>query len=364
MKRRLGAALAAVLALLTAAPTTAAHAGPALAAKPTPDCPLDQILQPTCPGRALFGGWSKGYATGSFRSVVEAADQRYGRPMDVVHMYHAPANSPVPFGDDKFGQAEKHFTVNEGRIVLANFKPGGNDFGATASGANDATIRAAARNIKAVGPHKVMVALQHEPENDISGGTSCPVKAGNPDGNTPQAYRAMWRRTRALFDEEGATNVVWVMNYMSLAKWDCLIDELWPGDDLVDWVAYDPYSLDGGTAEITRFADLLAAQSDANHNYADKPLMLAEYGVHIRPDTTDDARRESARATARSYYNNVAALLDAQTVKNLKALVVFDSKTGANAVNFGVGVDAWGAEDPQEQAAFNRLAANPAFLTR
>jgi hypothetical protein len=57
------------------------------------------------------------------------------------------------------------------------------------------------------------------------------------------------------------------------------------------------------------------------------------------------------------------ALLRNRTIPNLKALVVFDSKTGTNNTNFGVGVDAWGTDDPAEQAAFNRLAASPAFLS-
>jgi hypothetical protein len=166
-----------------------------------------------------------------------------------------------------------------------------------------------------------------------------------------------------VFDAEGVTNVVWVMTYMSLPRWDCLVGDLWPGDDLIDWLAYDPYSADGSTRSVTRFANVLAAKSDPTHHFTDKPLMLGEYGVNIKPRSTDGTVRAAARQRAHAYYDNMAALLHNRTIPNLKALVVFDSKTGTNNTNFGVGVDAWGTDDPAEQAAFNRLAASPAFLS-
>jgi hypothetical protein len=384
MRRRHGLALVTVATVLATGLTASASASVSAGTGPVADaaavtvaaCGTDEILRPTCPGRALFGGWSKGYTTGTFQKVVGEADLRYRRRMDLVHMYHAPDGpAPVPFGDDKFGRGERQFTLDEGRIVVANYKPGvpGDqsykpDFAATARGDHDEWIRVAARNIKAMGSHKVMLALQHEPENDIGGGTECTVKAGNRATNTPETYRAMWRRTRQVFDAEGVTNVVWVMNYMSLPRWDCLVTEVWPGDDLVDWVAYDPYSTDGGTTEVTRFAESLAAKTDASHGFVGKPYMLAEYGVIAKPTTREEAElgieasREASRVKARAFYGNLEQLLGGQVIPNLKALVVFDSQTGTNGLNSGVGVDAWGAADPAEQEAFNRLAANPAFL--
>jgi hypothetical protein len=367
MRRHHGIGLVAAVTVLATGLTGAAFAGTRPVDAPSttasPACPLDQILRPTCPGQALFGGWAKGYTAGTFQSQVEATEQRYGRRLDVVHSYHAPGNSSIPFGTDKWGVGERHFTQDEGRVVLANFKPGP-DFAAAAAGDYDDVIRAAARNIKAVGPHKVMLALYHEPENDISGGTDCTGLRGDVPGNTPAAYRAMWRHARDVFDMEGVDNVVWVMNYISLPQWDCLVDEVWPGDDLVDWVAYDPYSIDGTISRVTRFADLLTAHSAASahpgldypatHRYTDKPWMLAEYGVQVKAKD---------QAKARVFYDDLGALLDARTVGNLRALLVFDSQSGANAINLGVGVDPAGVPDPDEQAAFNRLAENPAFAT-
>lgn len=364
MKRRHGILLTIFATVLA---TTAAGISSA-ATEPTDTCPLSPILQP-CEGRALFGGWAKGYTTGSFQKAIDEAGSRYKRRLDIVHAYHAPDGpSPIPFGKDKYGDGERHFAA-EGRIVLANFKPGAlvrkpgdppyaPDFTATATGSHDASIRQAAENIKALGDHKVMLALHHEPEAVVDGGTTCETRqlSANPR-NTPQAYRDMWRHTRAVFDDVGVTNVVWVMNYMSYSRWDCLVGELWPGNDLVDWIAYDPYSTDGTATTVTRFAAELTKRLPAN----DKPLMLAEYGARIGAKNAAEPARQLAREKSRAFYDNLGTLLDQRTVPRLQALVVFDSTVSSDG-NFGVGQDTWGLPDPAEQEAFNRLAAHPAFL--
>ena len=51
----------------------------------------------------------------------------------------------------------------------------------------------------------------------------------------------MWHNVRARFDALGVTNVVWVMNYMGWKDWNCVVKDLWPGNDYVDWVMWDPY---------------------------------------------------------------------------------------------------------------------------
>jgi hypothetical protein len=168
-------------------------------------------------------------------------------------------------------------------------------------------------------------------------------------GNTPDSYRAMWRHTRDVFNAKGVTNVVWVMNYMGFQNWDCMVKDLWPGNDLVDWVAYDPYSADGSVTTVTRFPNVLKQNTDKDRQFLAKPYLLAEYGV-----------RSCDPAETHAYYDNLRRLVDARTVPNLRGLVVFDS-AGANkdAVDYRVGYDRARRPDPAEQASFNRLAADP-----
>ena len=32
------------------------------------------------------------------------------------------------------------------------------------------------------------------------------------------------------------------MNYMGFTGWSSIVDRLYPGNDLVDWISYDPYA--------------------------------------------------------------------------------------------------------------------------
>ena len=50
----------------------------------------------------------------------------------------------------------------------------------------------------------------------------------------------MWHNVRHRFDALGVTNVVWVMNYTGYVTGQCLTKDLWPGNDYVDWVMWDP----------------------------------------------------------------------------------------------------------------------------
>ena len=89
----------------------------------------------------------------------------------------------------------------------------------------------------------------------------------------------MWRNVRARFDALGVENVVWVMNYMGYPTWDCVVEDLWPGNDYVDWVMWNPYPRNTSwTLRIGHFYDLLTAKSDAEHDFLSKPWGLGEFG--------------------------------------------------------------------------------------
>src|SRR5207245_8574149 len=105
----------------------------------------------------------------------------------------------------------------------------------SANGSNgtvNAGIDTFANSVKALNK-KVFITIHHEPENDVSGGGSgCSglVYAGS--SGTPYDYRAMWQNVRNRFDNIGATNVVWVMDYMNYPRWACLVNDLYPGYNL------------------------------------------------------------------------------------------------------------------------------------
>lgn len=286
--------------------------------------------------------------------------QRYGRDIPLRHNYHAPRKGKhnLPFDPAMpDGTAERRF-AQAGGIVLANWKPDLDWSKATGSDQGvDARIRTTARNIKAVGPHKVMLVLHHEPENDVklpAGTGPCPSYRGTVRSNTPANYRAMWANVQKIFRAEGATNVVWVMNYMGFARWDCLVKDLWPENPhtgtRVDWIAFDLYSHGTSWNEtIGRFYNWLGANQDPSHPFGSKPYMLGEFGA----GTTD-------QAFVYGWYDQAKQALDAGTFPNLRAYVVFDACREVDLrTNHARGAGCSGALDPTEQEHFNRFVQHP-----
>jgi hypothetical protein len=268
--------------------------------------------------------------------------------MDIFHDYH-PAGS-LPLNND-----EIYFAKRSNTYIYVNWKPASN--WADAGGGNatvNADIDKAAANIKAIAPNKIFLTIWHEPENDVSGGTSCAVKPGS--AGTPAQYRAMWQNVENRFNADGVTNVVYVMNYMGYYKWDCLIPEMWPGNNLVDWVTFDVYSSgDSSTVSNTigRLYNLLETDNSSTTNFESKPWGAAEWGDC---NTTDQAH-------VYQYYQQLKNALDGNAYPRLKMYMVYDD----NGNNAGMGClteySKAGIYDPTEQAGYNMFADDPIFTS-
>jgi len=362
-----------------AATSSVSHASETSDTSSTGTCALSAILEP-CDNFVLFGARVMGYGDGTWQNQTLDADSRYGRQVDVVHNYHAPDSVPVPLVHNankpkSIGMQEEYFATH-GRILFLNFRAG-NDWNEVANTANkDDIIDAAAENvarIKGSAKYKVMLTLFHEPEDDATSGGDDPDGDGNPGGsgcaeykgdskypgNTPENYRKMWHKVQDRFKEKGADNVVWVMTYQALEKWDCLTKAMWPGDDRVDWVGYDPYTRrpSGGLGDVTRFAQHLINSSDATHHFTDKPWILTEYGSVC----------EGNSQPAADFYDQVRGLIDAGTYPKLKGLLMFDVLNARSDYRTYYAcppsIDEPAPVDEDEQKAFNRLAQDELMFT-
>lgn len=140
-----------------------------------------------------------------------------------------------------------------------------------AAGAQDARIRALAAQVRAL-QAPLFLTFQHEPEYAGYG--------------TPAEYRAAWRRFVEVFRAEGVTNVVWTWivapTPFATSPTTATAEELYPGDDVVDWVGLDAYNWFGcrgsdGPQQWRSMADS-AARARAFAVAHGKRLMLAEYG--------------------------------------------------------------------------------------
>jgi hypothetical protein len=315
-------------------------------------CTLSDKLVPSC--GLLLGAWSNNHGVGSgFKARLLEHEQRIGRQVRIVHNYHSPSEPPPLTADEVF------FAARPNTIVWVNWWPAAK--WADAAGGNatvNARIAAVADSIKGVAPSKIMLTIVHEPENDVlAGSTACPVDGRRHYGTagTPADYRAMWRNVRSIFTARGSSNVVFNMNYMGyVPNWACEFKDLWPGNDLVDWVTWNPYSLNGSTETwdrtINSFYSWMSANNDATHDFLSKPWGVGEFGVGSK----------ATRAFEYQYYTDAKAAIDAGRFSRLKYYSVYDA---IGAFETRTNYDTAGVLNPTEQTKYNAFANDPLFLS-
>jgi hypothetical protein len=317
------------------APTTPASPSPG-----TGHCDLSAKLVPSC--GILFGGALDSFGGNDLYTQYTNFNAGTGEHMTIQHDYRRPGQTLSPY-DIKVADAPD-------ALLQLNWKP---SYTWSQAAGGDATVNsqidAMAQSIKSLGSNKIFLTLFHEPENDVSGGaTGCSSSIYKGNAGTPADYRAMWANVEARFTALGVTNVVWDMNYMNYSVWDCMVDDLWPGNSLVDWVFFESYSSNGygWNAATSHMYDLLSSTSDAQHDYLSKPWGIGEFGT----DATSDADQVQ-------YYRDMKTSLDDNTYPHLKLISAYDSPV--NGIDYRVAYDDQGHSDPAELASFERVAADP-----
>lgn len=286
-------------------------------------------------------------AAGDPISQFNYLESQIGHPLDIFHDYHTVGSLPLDASDI-------YYINRTSTYAYIDWKP--TVKWADADGRNvsvNAAIKLAADTVKAAAPHKIFLSVWHEPELDVSGGTTCATTSQTGAG-TPAQYRAMWQNVRSIFDAAGVTNVVWVMNYTGDQKWDCLIPQLWPGNNLVDWVTFDVYGTDQTptwSSSVGRIYNVLTTDSSAVTDFAAKPWGAAEFG------TCQMTNLEAAN----SYYASAKAAVDTNTYPRIKMYLVYDDTQ--NHAGSGCLTDRTpgGAYDGTKQAAFKQFADDPVF---
>jgi len=320
------------------------HLPPAQASN---SCTVSPILVNSC--RPWLGAAAENYpqAASGTESQVLYHEQRIGRQLDIVHTYHS-------VGQNSLTSADVYFATRPNTILLTDWNPT-NNWADIAS--QNAAIDQMATSIAAVSPAKVMVALSHEPENNVSpgGDPNCPSLAYKGTDGTVADYRNMWAYVENRFAADGVTNVVWVMDYMNDPTWQCLVNDLYPGDNLVDWILFNAYG-SGSSPNfdnvVSSFYNYLTANSDAAHDYLAHPWGIAEWGINGYTVAKEEA-----------YYDQAKTALDGNMFPNLKAYVVFDENAEGSATGNScrVGYDDNGTWDPTKASHYYAFADDPRF---
>ncbi|WP_157979679.1 CBM96 family carbohydrate-binding protein [Kribbella monticola] len=258
----------------TTKPTSTPTAGPG--------CTVSALLVPSC--GAWFGAAANPLGSESWDAALPAFESTIGRTVDIAHYYNS---SPKLFPTaDMIKRARE---PGKKRMLLLNWKPEmGRTWAQVAAGdpTVDAAIDAEAKYLKSTFPEKFFLGIHHEPEDE--------VKPAAGSGMTAKDYRAMYRHVALRLKADGVTNAVFVMNYMGTPHWgsQSWFADLYPGDDVVDWIAEDPYIFGTSKDWWTDFASAVDRKDTytypnwpgfytwATTKHPGKPIMLGEWGVN------------------------------------------------------------------------------------
>lgn len=298
-------------------------------------CPVTEIG--VCECRAWLGARASNYpsVTDEFAAQHEAHEARIGRKLDLVHSFHRVGALPIA------GAGEKKLAIRADTIMVSNWKPV-TSWG-YANGADktvNAWIDKAAATLKELAPVKVFLTVHHEPENDVG-------KFGTPD-----EYRAMWALVRERFEAAGVDNVVFVMAYMNYPRWNELVPELYPGDDVVDWVMFNGYGSKARPSyrdNVKGFLHVLEGVGDA----MSKPLGVIEWGMSAKYGLP-----------SLGYIRQATECLGEEWMAPLKAHMIFDSPGHERDGGLRVGYDAKGRMWKERQDVYNGFANHEVFSCR
>lgn len=272
------AVLVAVLALRDAS-------GPAAPAD-DPKCRPTELLEPPC--GAWFGAFVPHDKT-NLADKVRAYEENVGRRLDIVYTYH----DMSAVTDTRLeGQllTEQEQRVGEDRMLLLSWES--KWWGGTkaqqptwrriaAGDLDDSVIDVQARRVKEYGERtgkKVFLSFDLE------------MDTRTPGNGSPADYVRAYRHIHDRFRELGVDNVVWtwiITGYLDHAD---LFEQMYPGDEYVDWIGYNQYNY-----YLCHKTDWLSfAQTQyATHDWVranisdDKPLMLSEFGSASDPERPD-----------------------------------------------------------------------------
>jgi hypothetical protein len=247
-----------------------------------------------------------------------------GHHLAIFRDYHNASGKGV-IGNLPLNRTELYFVKQPNTYLDINWKPAGNWAQADGGDATvNATIRKVADSIRSVAPRKIFLTVWVEPQNDVSGGTNCQGLVGH--AGTPAQYRQMWANVENIFSAQGVTNVIWTMDYMSYPHFDCLVPQLWPGNNLVDWVLYDTYDHDNtvGTTwanTVGRFYHVLENDSSPSVDFDSKPWGLGEFNTCQNPSS----------ANTQQYFEQGKQAIESNAYPRLKMYNIFATTGGGTA---------------------------------
>jgi hypothetical protein len=281
---------------------------------------VSEILVPSC--GVYWGIYSRRTGNSVQRSVT-TWESRLDRPFDLVLMYYdfAGVQGNWPFPEPGLVALGKNHILLldwEAKIYLTNTPLRWADV--AAGRYDDSEVIPQARRIKAYGG-TVMLGIDHE--MDLS----------QAEHGAPEDYVAMYRHLREVFAQEGVHNVVWTWVPTGNVWYENgpLTKRLYPGNDYVDWVGFDPYNYSYCSGQpwhtFGQTLDKFYAWTAAN-GMGSKPLLVQEFGT-----VYDEANQAASTAWNTGIPDALAKH------PRIKAVVRWDSDTNCQLrIDSGLGM--------------------------
>ncbi|MEU4693350.1 glycosyl hydrolase [Actinoplanes sp. NPDC023714] len=308
-------------------------------------CRTGAKLVPTC---GVLWGVAPGAKTESrgLRALREF-ERKTGRHQAVFHAYHKGTRQLFPTEQEIAISRER----GRKRILLLNWKPGTTTWARIARGdrRTDAFLDRLAVHLRKNYRERFFFAIHHEAEDQVR------ERPGS--GYTARDYAAMFRHVVNRLRARGATNVVTVLIHMAYVphttkSW---FTQMYPGDDVVDWIGFDTYSYSdpgyghGGLDELLNRRSASKPGWPGFYNWVRqkhprKPVMVAEWGVWFSKRNPGHMAR---------FYREVGR--DITRYPGIKAMVHFE--TPANHKGQDSSVDS----TPAALREYRRLGSLPVF---
>lgn len=320
-----GALLAAVCAC--AATSQIGGTGTATSSSPSASSPARTTTSAPA-ARIMLGLYSQLPGLTSEQSI-EQRERQLGRTVSLHHSFYS-------WGDTFPGASEADDAAH-GRTPVITWW--GYYYSAINNGSQDALIRARA---DAVRDYRRTIYLAWGPEMNLA----YPPWPNIHNPFDPAGFVAAWRRIHTIFQQEGASNVIWVwapnsesrpggVDPNSANNWK----HYYPGDAYVDWVGTDGYNW--GHYQLNAWRTLASLVGDIYRDYAaKKPFMILETAANSCCGAKD-AWFDESRVWMKSH-------------PGIQAFVYFDQRSAADRD--------WRIDAPASAlAAFRSLALDPAF---
>jgi hypothetical protein len=266
---------------------------------------------PLVPARRVFFGAfqdldSKWSGLRAEKRGITNYEERLGRKIKIDHhFYHW--YQPMP------GRIVQ-WDVRNGRIPMISWEPFDVYLNDIIQGQYDRHIRRKARALRSLRPARVFLRWAHE-MNGYWYSWGGPNQNDEPLLNGPAKWIAAYQRIHTLFEQEGATNVVWVWgpNNESVPNepWNNYM-AYYPGDAYVDWVAVSGFNW----GDLKSWSSWRSFRETFQGFYDDfalrKPIMIAETASAKTPRSRyrwllrmgNDLREFMPSIAALVYYNS------------------------------------------------------------